>query len=250
MRLEGVGALVTGAASGLGRASALALAEAGAEVVAADLPRALEKADLPATIGRVATDVTDFEAVKAAAATATERAPLRIAVSCAGVGLPGRMLPRGREANLEAMHREVQVNLLGTMHLLLAAGRTISEQEPVGEERGLIVTTASAAAFEGQIGQLGYSASKGGVAAITLPAARELAGHAIRVVSIAPGLFDTPMLGTLPDEVRQDLAASVPHPARLGRPEEFAEVVVDVAEAPLLNGVVIRLDGALRMAPS
>ena len=249
MELQGIGALVTGAASGLGRASAQALAQAGATVVASDLAAALEAAELPPEIRRVAADVTDPGAVRAAAEAAAEVAPLRVAVSCAGVGLPGRLLPRGREPKLEAMHREVQVNLLGTMHLLLAAARVMSEQELAGEERGLIVMTASAAAFEGQIGQLGYSASKGGVAAMTLPAARELAAHQIRVVSIAPGIFETPMLGSLPEQARRSLAAQVPHPSRLGRPQEFGEAVLSVARMPLLNGTVLRLDGALRMGP-
>jgi len=217
-------------------------------VTAAYLRAALAAADLPRSVARVAADVTDFEALAAACEAAAAQAPLRVAVACAGVGLPRRMLPRERAPDLEAMHREVRVNLLGTMHLLLAAGRTISEQELVGEERGAIVTTASAAAFEGQIGQLGYSASKGGVAAITLPAARELAVHAIRVVSIAPGLFDTPMLASLPDEVRRSLAESVPHPSRLGQPEEYAAAVLGVVRTPMLNGAVIRLDGSLRMS--
>ncbi|ADB50473.1 SDR family NAD(P)-dependent oxidoreductase [Conexibacter woesei] len=249
MEIKGIAALVTGGASGLGHATALALAEAGARVTVGDLPAALAAAEPPAEVERVATDVTDAAQVTAAVAAAAARGPLRVVVNCAGIGLPRRILPKGRAVDVEAMTREIAVNLLGTIHVVTAAAPAIAAQDVLGEERGVIVNTASAAAFDGQLGQLGYAASKGGVVAATLPAARELASHRIRVVTIAPGLFDTPLLGTLSDEVRAALAAQVPHPARLGRPPEFALTVLQAIGNPLLNGEVIRLDGALRMGP-
>ncbi len=249
MDLSNAAALVTGGASGLGRATADALAEAGAIVTVADLPGVLERVDLGAHRA-AAVDVTSVDEVFAAAAAAAAEAPLRVAVACAGIGRPGRLLPRKGAAALDVIRAEVEVNLIGTINLTAAAAAVMRDQEPDGEDRGVVVTTASAAAFDGQVGQVGYGASKGGVVAMTLPAARELAAYGIRVMSIAPGIFDTPMLGSLPDDVRASLGAQVPHPSRLGHPDEFAATVLQVVRNPMLNGTVIRLDGALRMAPS
>jgi NAD(P)-dependent dehydrogenase (short-subunit alcohol dehydrogenase family) len=195
----------------------------------------------------VACDVTDAAAVEAAVAGA---GPLRIAVSCAGIGWAEKTAGRRGAHAVEPFHRVIAVNLLGTFHVLRAAAAAMvsGEREEEGE-RGVIVLTASIAAYEGQVGQLAYSASKGGVVGMTLPAARDLAGDGIRVCAIAPGLFDTPLLAGLPQEARDALGAQVPHPARLGRPDEYAALAAHVIENPMLNGEVVRLDGALRMPP-
>ncbi|KZX21345.1 SDR family NAD(P)-dependent oxidoreductase [Rathayibacter tanaceti] len=246
MRLDGSSALVAGGASGLGAATAIALAEAGAQVVVLDLPPAVETARLPSTMRLVAGDVLDSEAVARAVALAGE---LRVAVSCAGIATPGRLLGRDGPLALEDFERVLRVNATGTLNVLRLAAASVAEREPVDGERGVLVTTASVAAFEGQIGQAAYAASKGAVAALTLPLARELASALIRVVSIAPGTFDTPLLSALPERSRMALGSATPHPARLGRPEEFAALVRHIVENPMLNGEVIRLDGALRMPP-
>ncbi|TDX75925.1 NAD(P)-dependent dehydrogenase (short-subunit alcohol dehydrogenase family) [Rathayibacter sp. PhB151] len=246
MRVEGCAALVSGGASGLGAATARALAEAGARVVVLDLPTALDSADLPESILRIPGDVLDADAVQRAV-TAAEG--LRIAVTCAGVATPGRLLGRDGPLALDAFERVLRINTVGTLNVLRLAAAAIAEGEPVEGERGVLITTASIAAFEGQIGQAAYAASKGAVAALTLPLARELAAALIRVVSIAPGTFDTPLLAGLPEAARAALGEAVPHPARLGRPSEFAALVRHVIENPMLNGEVIRLDGALRMPP-
>ena len=254
MRVPGRTAAVTGGASGLGRATACALHAAGASVALIDLPGAPGEeaaAALGDRAGFFRADVTSGDGLAAALAAAEEAlGPIDIAVSCAGVATIGRVLNRENVAlPLEAFESVVRINLVGTFNFLRLAAARMAGRPPEDGERGVIVLTASVAAFEGQIGQAAYSASKGGVVALTLTAARDLARAGIRVAAIAPGLFDTPMLGLLPDEARQQLAAGVPHPRRLGRPEEFAALVRHIVENPMINGEVIRLDGALRMPP-
>ena len=250
MQLAGSVALVTGGASGLGLATATALHAAGAEVVPVDLPSSTGEESAARLGGTfVATDVTDEAQVQAAVDAAVAVGPLRVAVNCAGVGTPGLVLGKQGPLPLEQFARVVTVNLVGTFNVVRLAARAIAANDPVDGERGVIVNTASAAAFDGQIGQAAYSASKGGVVGMTLPLARDLAQSLIRVMTIAPGLFDTPMLQGLPEPARQSLAASVPMPARLGQPEEYAALVRHIVENPMLNGEVIRLDGAIRMAP-
>jgi len=248
LRLDGIGALVAGGASGLGEATARALAARGARVTVADLNEERGEA-LAAELGAgfVRADVTDEEQVRSAVEATDE---LRLAVSCAGIGWAERTVKRDGPAALEPFETVVRVNLIGTFNVLRLAAAAMAAGEPDDEgERGAVVMTASIAAFDGQIGQTAYSASKGGVVGLTLPAARDLARIGIRVCTIAPGLFDTPLLAGLPDEARQALGAQVPHPARLGRPEEYAQLACQIAENPMLNGETIRLDGALRMPP-
>lgn len=253
MNIEGSVALVTGGASGLGGAAAKALYDAGASVVIVDL--ATSNGDVAAKeLGDRArfapADVTSEEDVKAAVGVAADLGELRVVVNCAGVGFPGRVLTRdGEPSDLDRFEFVVRVNLIGTFNVLRLAAAEIAKQPPVGEERGVIVNTASIAAFDGQIGQAAYAASKGGIVGMTLPVARDLASKQIRCVAIAPGTFDTPMLAGLPEEARQKLADGIPHPHRLGNPVEFAALVAHVVENPMLNGEVIRLDGALRMPP-
>ena len=255
MKIDAASALVTGGGSGLGAATVRALAEAGAAVVVADLPSSPGEqvaAEVVAAGGRarfVPTDVTDEDAVQAAVDAAGALAPLRVVVNCAGVGTPGKVVGRKGPLPLAGFQQVVSVNLVGTFNVIRLAAAAMQQTEPVGEERGVVVNTASAAAFDGQIGQAAYSASKGGVVAMTLPIARELASSLIRVMTIAPGLFETPMLAGLPQEAQDSLGAQVPHPSRLGRPAEFAALVRHVVENPMLNGEVVRLDGAIRMAP-
>lgn len=249
MRIDGVTAIVTGGASGLGLATAEALCERHAEVVVIDLPQAREHLDGDERFTFAAADVRDEEQVNAAIATARELGDLRICVNCAGIGAPGRTISRDGPFSLDTFRRVVDINLVGTFNVIRLAAAAMAETEPVGGERGVIVNTASVAAFEGQIGQAAYSASKGGIVGLTLPVARDLAQSLIRVVTIAPGLFETPLLAEVPDEARAALAASVPHPSRLGAPAEYAALVTHVVENAMLNGEVIRLDGAIRMAP-
>ncbi|CAN5281638.1 3-hydroxyacyl-CoA dehydrogenase [soil metagenome] len=251
MKLDGSSALVTGGASGLGRATAQHLAGRGMRVVIADLS---EHGEAAATaIGEptrfVPTDVTDPGAVEGAIGAVVEAGPLRVVVNCAGIGTPGRVLSRRGPLPLERFATVVTVNLIGTFNVIRLAAAAMVETEPDGEERGVMVSTASIAAFDGQIGQAAYAASKGGVAGMTLPIARDLADKLIRVVTIAPGIFATPMLAGLPRDAQDSLGEQVPHPRRLGRPEEYAALVGHVIDNPMLNGEVIRLDGALRMAP-
>lgn len=247
MRPEGFVALVGGGASGLGRASAELLRESGAEVVLLDLPAAEEKAG---DFTFAAADVRDHDQVAAAVAKASALGDLRICVNCAGIGDPQRVVRKGEPHDLERFRRVVEVNLIGTFNLMRLAAAEMVGNEPLEDGgRGVIVNTASVAAFDGQIGQASYAASKGGIVGLTLPAARDLADSLVRVATVAPGIFDTPLLGELPDEVRATLGASVPHPARLGRPGEFAAMVLAIVENEYLNGEVIRLDGAIRMAP-
>jgi NAD(P)-dependent dehydrogenase (short-subunit alcohol dehydrogenase family) len=237
-------ALVTGGASGLGRAAALALKARGYKVVVLDLKQG--EGDLRYVEG----DVVREGDVERAVAEAMAQGPLFAVVNAAGVGLARKILGRDGPHDLESFWRVLEVNLVGTFNVLRLAAWAMRENPPDGEgQRGVIVNTASVAAYEGQIGQAAYAASKGGVVALTLPAARELAEWGIRVVTIAPGLFDTPLLQGLPERAKASLAEQVPFPRRLGRPEEYAALVLHILENPMLNGEVVRLDGALRMAP-
>jgi NAD(P)-dependent dehydrogenase (short-subunit alcohol dehydrogenase family) len=246
--LEGSVALVTGGASGLGRATATTLAQRGATVVIIDLPAALERLDDPA-LHKVAADVTSPEEVQAAVSAAVELGRLAICVNCAGIGIAGRTARKGVAMDLDIYRRVVEVNLIGTFNVTRLAAAAMQLNEPVDGERGVIINTASVAAYEGQIGQVAYSASKGGIVAMTLPIARDLADSQIRCVTIAPGLFDTALLAQVPDAIRAALGESVPHPSRLGDPSEYGALAAHIVENRMVNGEVIRLDGALRMAP-
>ena len=254
MRIADRVALVTGGASGLGLATVGELHGAGASVVIADLPSSEGKAVVERLGDRTRfapCDVTDQDDVAAAVRTAVDDfSGLHIVVNCAGVGFPGRVLTRdGEPIDLERFEFVVRVNLIGTFNVIRVAAAEIARQEPEDEERGVIVNTASIAAFDGQIGQAAYAASKGGIVGMMLPIARDLASKLIRCVAIAPGTFDTPMLAGLPEEARMKLYEGTPHPHRLGSPPEFAALVRHVIENPMLNGEVIRLDGGLRMPP-
>ncbi len=252
MEIRGQLALVTGGASGLGAATVRMLADQGATPVVLD--RDAERAATLATelgVPWEALDVADAEAAEQVFTRLRERlgAP-RILVNCAGIAPAARIVGRSGPMSLEAFEAVIRVNLLGTFNMLRLAAAAMAGLEPLDDgERGVIVNTASVAAFEGQIGQAAYAASKGGVASLTLPAARELAAHGIRVVAIAPGLFATPLLLGMPQNVQDSLAATVPFPQRFGRPEEYASLVREICVNPMLNGCVLRLDGALRMAP-
>jgi NAD(P)-dependent dehydrogenase (short-subunit alcohol dehydrogenase family) len=248
MRVEGKTFLVTGGGSGLGAATARRLAESGAKsIILADLAQNEEVGE-NATF--VETDVTDEDSVLAAVEAARGSGGLHGVVNCAGVGTPGRVVGRDGPLDLGAFTKVIQVNLIGTFNVIRLAAAAMQENEPDEEgERGVIVNTASVAAFDGQIGQAAYSASKGGVVSMTLPIARELARSGIRIMTIAPGIFETPMLAGLPEEARESLGKQVPFPPRLGRPEEYAALVLHIVENTMLNGEVIRLDGAIRMAP-
>lgn len=242
--------VVTGAASGLGLATARALRAAGASVVILDLPGSGGQRvadEIAATFAPG--DVTSEDDVSAALDAAARLGPLRIAVNCAGVADAARVAGRHGPFPLETFRKVVEVNLIGTFNVIRLAAARIATADEIDGERGVIVNTASVAAFEGQVGQAAYSASKGGVVGMTLPIARELAASKIRVVTIAPGLFETPMLAGLPEEAKASLGAQVPHPARLGKPEEYAALVQHILANPMLNGEVVRLDGAIRMAP-
>jgi NAD(P)-dependent dehydrogenase (short-subunit alcohol dehydrogenase family) len=253
MQIDGTAAIVFGGASGLGEATARRLAAEGAKVTIADLNR--ERGEQVAgEIGGLAhsVDVSDPDTVQGAVDAAAGSSPsgLRISVCCAGIGSPAKLIGREGPTPLEHFARVINVNLLGTINALRLAAAAMIGNEPNAEnERGVCVNTASVAAYDGQIGQVAYSASKGGVVGLTLPVARELAGKGVRVMTIAPGIFDTPMLAELSDEVRQSLAASIPFPSRLARPDEYADLVEHIVTNPMLNGEVIRLDGAIRMAP-
>ncbi|MFI6584282.1 3-hydroxyacyl-CoA dehydrogenase [Embleya sp. NPDC050493] len=252
MRIEGTTALITGGASGLGLATAELLVDKGASVVLFDLPSSQGK-EAAERLGEravfVAGDVTREDEVRAAVDAADADGTLAITVNCAGVANAARTVGRQGAFPLDLFARVVNVNLIGTFNVLRLAAERMVGHEPVDGERGVIVNTASVAAFDGQIGQAAYSASKGGIAAMTLPIARDLAGLAVRVMTIAPGLFETPLLGALPEAARASLGAQVPHPSRLGRPAEYAALVAHIVENQMLNGEVIRLDGAIRMAP-
>ncbi|WP_270407980.1 SDR family NAD(P)-dependent oxidoreductase [Brachybacterium paraconglomeratum] len=252
MDVAGNVALVTGGASGLGRATGEALAAAGARVVLVDLPGTDGEAvaeELGGGARFAPADVTDEAQVREAVELAASLGPLRMVVSCAGIVQAKRLVGREGLMPLAGFEQVVRVNLLGTVTVMGVAAEAMQSVPQLGEERGLVVNTASVAAFDGQIGQTAYAASKGAVASLTLPAARELAAARIRVMAIAPGTFETPMMAGLSEEVRDSLAAQVPHPSRLGRPAEYAALVRHIVENPMLNGEVIRLDGAIRMGP-
>lgn len=245
--------MIAGGASGLGEATARTLAAAGADVVIADL-NAAKGGALAEELGAsfVEADVTDEAAVSAVVERAADAGKngLRISVCCAGIGWAERVAHKGGPHNLELFSNVVKVNLIGTFNVLRLAAAAMSENEPDAEgQRGICVNTASIAAFDGQIGQIAYAASKGGIVGMTLPAARDMASRGVRVVTIAPGLFDTPLLAALPEEARRSLGAGIPFPSRLGRPEEYAQLVEQIVANPMLNGETIRLDGALRMPP-
>lgn len=252
MQISGQGALVTGGASGLGLATARKLAAAGAQVTIIDLPNSRGE-EIAAELGGAfaPADVTSAEEVAAAVATAQAIAPLRVVVNCAGIAPPAKVLDRdGNPADLAGFERVVRINLVGTFNVISQASAVIAQNEPTdGGDRGVIINTASVAAFDGQIGQPAYSASKGGVHAMTLPIARELARYGIRVCTIAPGIMETPMLAGLPEAAQASLGQQVPYPARLGRPDEYASLALEIVANGYLNGETIRLDGAIRMAP-
>jgi 3-hydroxyacyl-CoA dehydrogenase/3-hydroxy-2-methylbutyryl-CoA dehydrogenase len=254
MRIEGAGALVAGGASGLGAATVRALHEAGASVLIADLNAELGEA-LASELGERASfapaDVTDPEAVSAAVeAAAGVDGGLRISVCCAGVGWAGRVSGKQGPHDLDIYSKVIGVNLIGTFNVLRLVCAAMSSNEPGDDgERGVCVNTASIAAFDGQIGQAAYASSKAGVVGLTLPAARDMAGRGVRVATIAPGTFDTPMLAALPQERRDALGAEIPFPSRLGKPAEYASLALEIIRNPMINGETIRLDGALRMPP-
>ncbi len=253
MKIEGSVAMVTGGASGLGEATVRQWVSKGGRAVIVDLNTDRgEKlaAELGDTASFVPADVSSGQQVADAIALATSIGPLRAAISCAGIGIGLRTVGKdGTPHDLEAFQKVVSVNLIGTFNVMRLAASAMFKTEPEDRERGVIINTASVAAFDGQIGQVAYSASKGGIVGMTLPAARDLSKAGIRVVTIAPGTFDTPLLGMLSDEIRAALAATIPHPSRLGRPDEFGALACHIVENSYLNGEVIRLDGALRMAP-
>jgi NAD(P)-dependent dehydrogenase (short-subunit alcohol dehydrogenase family) len=253
MRIEGKSALVVGGASGLGEATARRLRSDGASVTIADLNA--EKGEALATeLGDgarfVEANVLEAEQLEAAVDAATESGELRVSICCAGIGWAQRTVSKQGPHDLEVFANVVKVNLIGTFNVLrlAAAAMTVNEPDHQGE-RGVCINTASIAAFDGQIGQVAYAASKGGIVGLTLPAARDLSGRGVRVVTIAPGLFDTPLLAALPEDAREALGAGIPFPSRLGLPSEYADLVAAVVANPMLNGETVRLDGALRMPP-
>ncbi|MFS3130714.1 SDR family NAD(P)-dependent oxidoreductase [Nocardioides sp. Bht2] len=251
MQLQNIAAIVTGGASGLGSATAQAFAAKGAQVYAFDLQASIDAAPAIDGITYVPVDVTDPEQVQAAVNQAAGGAePLRVVVNCAGIGPSSRILSKKGVHDLALYAKIVQVNLIGTFNVLALAAEKIAETEALEHnQRGVIINTASVAAFEGQIGQAAYSSSKGGVVGLNVPAARDLAQYGIRVNTIAPGIIETPMLATVSEEFRATLSAGVPFPQRLGRPEEYAQLATFLVEHDYLNGEVVRMDGALRMAP-
>jgi NAD(P)-dependent dehydrogenase (short-subunit alcohol dehydrogenase family) len=242
-------AVVTGGASGLGLATTKRLLNAGASVVVIDLKGEEAVAQLGERAKFVEANVTDEASVSKALDVAESMGPLRINVNCAGIGNAVKTLGKDGPFPLNWFNTVIQVNLIGTFNVLRLSAERIAKTEPIGEERGVIINTASVAAFDGQIGQAAYSASKGGVVGMTLPIARDLSRELIRVCTIAPGLFKTPLLAGLPEEAQRSLGQQVPHPARLGDPDEYGALAQHIVENPMLNGEVIRLDGAIRMAP-
>ncbi len=250
MQLDNTSAIVTGGASGLGAATASALAGKGARVFALDLQLGIDTAEPVDGVTYVATDVTEAEQVRAAVEQAAAAGPLRTVVNCAGIGPSARILGKRGVHDLELYAAVVKVNLVGSFTVLALASEQIAQTEPDQDgQRGVIVNTASIAAYDGQVGQAAYASSKGGIVGLTLPAARDLAQYGIRVCTIAPGIVETPMLATVSDDFRAGLAAGVPFPQRLARPEEFAALALAIVDHDYLNGEVIRMDGALRMAP-
>jgi NAD(P)-dependent dehydrogenase (short-subunit alcohol dehydrogenase family) len=252
MRLDGQAAIVTGGASGLGAATALRLSNAGCRVAVLDINQTAAETSAQRIGGiGITCDVADAASAEAAVAKAREaHGPARLLVNCAGIGTAGRVVGRDGPMQLTAFERVIRINLIGTFNLLRLAAADMTQLDPLDDgERGVIVNTASIAGYEGQVGQAAYAASKAGVIGLTLPAARELARAGVRVVTIAPGLFHTPMVEGLPPEVQQSLAEGIPFPQRLGEPEEYAALVEHIATNRFLNGETIRLDGALRMPP-
>ncbi len=251
MEISGISVVVTGGASGLGRASAHRLVKGGAKVIVADLPTSPGEQTVKEIGARfVPADVTSEQDMTAVFDAAVEQGPLRAVVHCAGRGHPLRIVDRhGNPADLDIYTDVIKTNLIGSFNVLRLAAARMAAAEPVDGERGAIVLTASVAAWEGQIGQIPYASAKAGVVGMTLVAARDLASRQIRVATIAPGIFDTPLLSRVPEEARTALAASVPHPARLGSPDEFAALAEHIIGNPMVNGETIRLDGAIRMAP-
>jgi NAD(P)-dependent dehydrogenase (short-subunit alcohol dehydrogenase family) len=253
MKIEGIAAVVTGGASGLGRASVARLAAQGAQVVIADLPNSSGEAvarELGKNVRFVAADVTNTEQMTAVLDSAEQFGPLRAVVHCAGRGGPIRVVDKnGEPGSLEQYEAVVRVNLIGSFNVLRLGAARMAKAPLLEEERGVVILTSSVAAFEGQIGQIPYASAKAGIVGMTIVAARDLAGRQIRVCTIAPGTFDTPILERVSAEVRAGLAAAVPHPRRLGRPDEFAMLAMHIIENPMLNGETIRLDGAIRMPP-
>jgi len=251
MQLHDTSAIVTGAASGLGAAAAAELAAGGARVIGLDLRSAVASAPQIEGVTYVGADVTDGDSVQAVVAAAVASGlPLRTVVNCAGIGPSARIVGRKGTHDLDLFDRVLRVNLGGTFTVMTLAAAAMAATEPDADgQRGVVINTASIAAFDGQVGQVAYAASKAGVAGLTLPAARDLASHGIRVCTIAPGIVDTPMLATVSEEFRAGLAAGVPFPSRLARPAEYARLVAMIVEHDYLNGETIRMDGALRMAP-
>jgi NAD(P)-dependent dehydrogenase (short-subunit alcohol dehydrogenase family) len=251
MRFDNSAAIVTGAASGLGAVTAAALAERGVAVFGLDLPGAIDAALPAAGVTLVPADVTDPAQVQAAVSAADGGRPLRIVINCAGIAPSARTVGRNGPHDPSLFSRVIAVNLVGTFTVLSIAAAVIAATEPDGDgQRGVIINTASVAAYDGQIGQAVYAASKAGIAGLTLPVARDLSSIGIRVLTIAPGIVDTPMMATISEEYRAGLAASVPFPRRLCRPEEYAQLALMLLDHDYLNGETIRMDGALRMAPS
>ncbi len=244
--------LVTGGASGLGAATVRSMVARGTSALIVDLPSSPGSAlavELGDRVGFAAADVRDEDQVDSAVAAASQLGTLRVVVNCAGVATPGRVIGKRGVLPLEAFRTVIDINLVGTFNVLRLTAAAMIDNEPLDGDRGLVIMTASVAAFDGQIGQAAYAASKGGIVGLTLTAARDLADKAIRVMAVAPGVMETPMMAGLPGEAKSILEALVPHPQRLGRPEEYAMLVSSIIENPLLNGEVIRLDGALRMPP-
>ena len=248
MNCAGKVAVVAGGSSGLGEATVEALTDAGATVVVLDISIPEQGAGYERTHYRVA-DVRDSDQVAAAIEYAASLGDLRIVASCAGVGSVGKITRKGEPLDLDEFQRVIDINLVGTFNVLRHAATRMVENEPIEDERGVLIVTASAAAFEGQIGQVAYAASKGGIVGMTLPIARDLAASQVRCVAIAPGLFDTPLLGALPLAARTALEETIPNPSRLGRPSEFGQLMRQIVENPMINGETLRIDGALRMAP-
>ena len=252
MKIDGVAAIVTGGASGLGGGTVERLARSGAKVTILDLNEELGTTLATAVGGNfIRVDVTDEQAVASAIAEAEAvNGKARILVNCAGIGPPGKVIDRnGHPLPLAAFSKIVTINLIGTFNVLSQFAAALHTADPIGEERGVVINTASVAAYDGQIGQAAYAASKGGVVGMTLPIARELARYGIRVMTIAPGIFWTPLLAMLPQDAQDSLGAQVPFPSRLGQPDEYAQLVEAIVTNPMLNGETIRLDGAIRMAP-
>ncbi|HIZ98552.1 MAG TPA: SDR family NAD(P)-dependent oxidoreductase [Candidatus Janibacter merdipullorum] len=251
MQITDTAAIVTGGASGLGAATAASLAKGGARVFAFDLAEAIDAAPAVEGVEYVPVDVTDEEQVRQGVARAADAGvPLRTVVNCAGIGPSMRILGRKGPHDLGFYAKVLQINLVGTFTVLTLAAEEMAKTEPLEHDaRGVIINTASVAGYEGQVGQAAYASSKAGVIGLTLPAARDLAQHGIRVLTIAPGIVETPMLATVSEEFREGLAKGVPFPQRLGRPDEYAQLALSLVEHDYLNGEVIRMDGALRMAP-